>query len=207
MKKQDKDLGAAKKETPKTIEIGSQTEQMKMLTELYKKAQEQIRSETYIPVKKRIAQNLYIPSNYVECKLCKRPAPEGHTYCYPCVWRTRWADHILDDSENERRRKRSHLTNLVSIDWDAPEGKFRGSGKELYTTHLNDCTCKDFALGHKKRPCKHIYRLATELGLYAPEAFKDDEDDYIMHIHEEGFDVDEYFKQLRGINSDENNYS
>jgi len=33
----------------------------------------------------------------------------------------------------------------------------------IYTTTLNDCTCKDFSFNHE--PCKHMYQLAISLGL------------------------------------------
>lgn len=198
----------------KTITLSSSAQTPDIITQLAQAAleekqrlHEELQQETYIPNKQRAVLDIYVPLKAVSCKLCQRPAPEGHTYCYSCIWKTRWAPHILNDPENERRRKRSHLTNLLSIAWDVPEGIFKGSGKDAYITHLNDCTCKDFGLGHKKRPCKHIYRLAAELGLYAPERFAQDEDDYIMHIHEKGFDVDEYFKQLRGVDGDETDNS
>lgn len=36
------------------------------------------------------------------------------------------------------------------------------SGNEVYETSLNKCSCPDFK--HRKFPCKHMYRLAAELG-------------------------------------------
>jgi len=42
----------------------------------------------------------------------------------------------------------------------------KGSGKDPYVATLEDCTCQDFIIrGRKTRPCKHIYRLALELGV------------------------------------------
>lgn len=136
------------------------------------------------------------PPPFVPCKLCGKDTPNGNIYCHSCVWKTRWAQHILRAPENERRRKRSHLTKLLAIDPYEPLAIFKGSGKALYTTHLKACSCVDFGLGHGKRPCKHIYRLAEELGLFQAEKFESEEDDYIMHIHEENFDVREYFQRL-----------
>ena len=49
--------------------------------------------------------------------------------------------------------------------------KMRISGtyhpSEIYTVTLNHCDCKDFEERHL--PCKHIYRLALELGIVSPE--------------------------------------
>lgn|GEM_PF-4481726 len=136
------------------------------------------------------------PPLFVPCKLCGKETPNGNVYCHFCVWKTRWAWHILTAPENERRRKRSHLTKLLVMDPQEPLAIFKGSGKALYITHLKSCSCVDFGLGHGKRPCKHIYRLAEELGLFQAETFKSEEDDYIMHIHEDNFDVRKYFQGL-----------
>lgn len=48
----------------------------------------------------------------------------------------------------------------------------------VYVTTLTNCTCRDFLLGHGKRPCKHIFRLAEELDLFHSEKFEQNEDDY-----------------------------
>jgi hypothetical protein len=115
------------------------------------------------------------PSPHIEsvpCKLCSQPAPIGHEYCHSCVWKTKWARHILDAPENSGRRERAHLTNLISIKRDVPEGLFQGSAKKPYVTTLKACTCKDFAL--RQLPCKHMYRLAHELGVYSLETIERD---------------------------------
>ena len=42
-----------------------------------------------------------------------------------------------------------------------------GSGALPYHVTLSSCTCQDFVINKQmKSPCKHIYRLASELGLY-----------------------------------------
>lgn len=41
--------------------------------------------------------------------------------------------------------------------------KIKGSADQPYTVTLNCCTCPDFE--RTQRPCKHMYRLALELGL------------------------------------------
>ena len=39
----------------------------------------------------------------------------------------------------------------------------QGSSDEPYTATLNECTCMDFSI--RRRPCKHMYYLAFQLGL------------------------------------------
>ena len=41
--------------------------------------------------------------------------------------------------------------------------EIRGASSAVYRTTLNDCTCPDFQ--HRHQPCKHMYRIALELGL------------------------------------------
>lgn len=118
----------------------------------------------------------------VPCKLCGKDSPEGNEYCHACYWKTRWPNHILNSPELERRRKRSHLLKLLELDPYDPSAFFQGSRKEPYLTTLTSCSCKDFALGHGAYPCKHIFRLAEELGLFQSEQFDRGEDDYTMHL-------------------------
>ena len=40
----------------------------------------------------------------------------------------------------------------------------KGSGKQAYEVYLENCTCMDFM--RRKLPCKHMYRLAHELGVF-----------------------------------------
>jgi predicted nucleic acid-binding Zn finger protein len=49
------------------------------------------------------------------------------------------------------------------VDTASQTAVFKGSGKKLYVTTLNSCTCGDFLC--RRLPCKHIYRLALELGM------------------------------------------
>lgn len=118
----------------------------------------------------------------VPCKLCGKDTPQGNEYCHACYWKTRWPNHILRSPELERRRKRSHLLKLLELEPYEPSAFFQGSRKDPYLTTLTSCSCKDFALGHGSYPCKHIFRLAEELGLFRSEQFDQGEDDYTMHL-------------------------
>ena len=122
-------------------------------------------------------------TKYISCKLCGKEASDGNEYCYECYWRAKWPDHILNSPELERRRKRSHLTKLLSLDRDKPEAIFEASSSRngtTYTTTLQNCTCHDFAITHGAMPCKHILRLAGELGLFHSEKFSPGESDYTL---------------------------
>lgn len=150
------------------------------------------------------------PVKFVPCKHCGKPTLEGNKFCHACTWDAKWAKHILNSPELERRRKRSHSTKILSIDRDKGEAIFKSSrNTQTYTTTLKNCTCKDFALGHDAWPCKHILRLAEELGLFKSEHFAPDEDDYTMHdISQLKFDYteDEDFIECPVV-EDDNLYS
>ncbi len=47
------------------------------------------------------------------------------------------------------------------------------SGSNDYEVSLTNCTCMDFSI--RNLPCKHIYRLALELGLINPPKINPDE--------------------------------
>lgn len=75
----------------------------------------------------------------------------------------KWAD-FYDDEYAQKRIKSAKSAKLtpVSIDEENLCGVFTGSHGR-YLTSLEGCPCGDFR--RAKRPCKHMYRLAMELGL------------------------------------------
>ena len=126
------------------------------------------------------------PLNNNVCKLCGSPTRGGNKFCDKCRWKTRWPDYILNSPELESRRKRSHSTKLMSIDRDKPEaifGSVTSKNGGTYTTTLDACTCRDFFVNRQRRPCKHIFRLAEELGIFNSEHFTSDDDDYTIHLN------------------------
>lgn len=76
-----------------------------------------------------------------------------------------WPDEIHEDIEQKKRLTSAMSAKLtpLRIDADSQSGVFAGSAATPYTTTLDSCTCVDFI--RRKLPCKHIYRLAIELGL------------------------------------------
>lgn len=59
--------------------------------------------------------------------------------------------------------KKKELTPVM-VNSDEQIGTFVGSEGDLYTTTLDECSCVDFARNGYVQPCKHMIRLAMELG-------------------------------------------
>lgn len=76
-----------------------------------------------------------------------------------------WDDSIHEDEKQIERQGRAMTYPFTfEIDKDNRCGKFSSTtGVPYYETHLDSCTCNDFL--ERQKPCKHIYRLAVELGL------------------------------------------
>lgn len=77
---------------------------------------------------------------------------------------------IWDNEVDEACAKRALKLNFRNLDLDesasSPHAEFVSDHTgELYDTTLFSCTCKDFLIGQRKRPCKHIVRLGMECGL------------------------------------------
>lgn len=68
-------------------------------------------------------------------------------------------DFLHTDVDQVKRQKTSVKLNVQEIDKDAQTGKIND-----YSVSLSECSCRDFIL--RKKPCKHMYRLAHELGLF-----------------------------------------
>lgn len=73
----------------------------------------------------------------------------------------------MDDDVTERKKREKKAASAectpLSIDSDRQHGQFKGSSG-YYETMLDGCSCVDFA--RRRHPCKHMYRLAAELGIY-----------------------------------------
>ncbi len=75
-----------------------------------------------------------------------------------------WTEHPADTDEEKRLASaQQSKTSPLSVDKEHETGVFYGSGKEPYQTSLASCTCNDFV--KRKKPCKHVFRLAMELGI------------------------------------------
>ena len=72
--------------------------------------------------------------------------------------------HLSTAQRTRIERAQKAETTPSSINKVECTGTFPGSGGNLYNTTLNSCTCADFSMRHL--PCKHIYRLAIECGMF-----------------------------------------
>lgn len=81
-------------------------------------------------------------------------------------------DYIHDTCDQQKRleRAKSAACTPLSISADEAFGVFSGS-HGTYETTLEKCSCGDFI--RRKLPCKHMYRLAIELGVLNEEAGTD----------------------------------
>lgn len=77
---------------------------------------------------------------------------------------TDWDNSIhCDDAQIERQGWSRTYPFTFKINKKVKCGKFSSTYLEYYKTTLSNCTCMDFQT--RNLPCKHIYRLAEELGI------------------------------------------
>lgn len=78
-----------------------------------------------------------------------------------------WSDDIHDDFEQVKRIEagRKLGKKIIEINKDEEWAIIQGSSEQPYRATLRECTCADFAIRQGMFPCKHIYCLASELGL------------------------------------------
>lgn len=77
----------------------------------------------------------------------------------------KWEESIHNDLEQLKRiaSANSLKSTQVQVHKENESAIIQGSGSSPYEVTLNNCTCFDFE--SRKLPCKHMYRLALELGL------------------------------------------
>ena len=94
-----------------------------------------------------------------------------------------WDNSIHSDAAQiERQGKAMTYPFTFQVDKEAKTARFSSTSfHPYYDTSLSRCNCEDF----KKRnlPCKHIYRLAVELGII--EIFKRKPGGYTKNVHRE----------------------
>lgn len=69
-----------------------------------------------------------------------------------------------DDEEQQLRQRNASTCQFLTLDREQKIATFKGSAKEPYITTTNSCTCRDFIL--RRKPCKHMYKLLDEFGLF-----------------------------------------
>ena len=68
-------------------------------------------------------------------------------------------NRIHEQKRQKERQLRALVVTVNSLDTDRKTGDING-----YCVSLDHCECMDFR--KRKKPCKHIYRLAMELGIF-----------------------------------------
>lgn len=93
------------------------------------------------------------------------------------LWKT-WNVGIHNRPGQIVRQKRSWGCHIESLNREQGVAKVLGNTGQVYTTTLRKCTCPDFS--KRNLPCKHMYRLSTEMGFIAPPSFSCNENDYTI---------------------------
>ena len=73
----------------------------------------------------------------------------------------------LEPEQIKRRLNGEKIkSDKVTVNREAQTAEIVGSSGEVYAVSLAECSCMDYYM--KKSPCKHMYRLADELGVSNP---------------------------------------
>ena len=93
----------------------------------------------------------------------------GGGYSVLEVWEKAWSKETHQTEYAQKRIKSAKSAKMTPIKIDTKDlyGYFQGSHGR-YETFLDSCPCGDFI--RNRVPCKHIYRLAIELGLLGEKA-------------------------------------
>lgn len=98
-------------------------------------------------------------------------------------------DNPNEHEEQRVRQRNAKKCHVIDINKEAETAIFGGSGKRPYYTTLDSCTCQDFGMRHL--PCKHIYRLAHELGKFNLDEVPDGR---VSEIKRERFFWNDYYE-------------
>lgn len=101
--------------------------------------------------------NNYIGISYTEDKPENMESTKEPSYYLP----------ITSEPEQIKRQKRAMTRHCkpLSINFDNKTGVFPSSSSGTNSVTTTSCTCPDFI--RRREPCKHMYRLLDELGLYS----------------------------------------
>ncbi len=97
-------------------------------------------------------------------------------------WKSSWDSSIHESDYAAKRIKSAKSAKLTPIEINPIDcyGYFQGAHGR-YETWLDSCPCGDFI--RSKLPCKHIYRLAIELGVMNEEVSTDQRAIPELNIH------------------------
>lgn len=104
----------------------------------------------------------------------------------------KWDESIHNDLEQLKRIASANSLKpaQVQVNKEKQSAIIQGSGSTPYEITLNACTCFDFE--SRQLPCKHMYRLALELGLLSelPVLNKQASKSFTKKVQS---DIDHYF--------------
>jgi len=79
-----------------------------------------------------------------------------------------WGNDSIHNEADQIKRQRSALDKKltpIEVDKEGKTCRIKGSGKLAYEVTLDECSCGDFF--RRRLPCKHMYRLAHEVGVFS----------------------------------------
>ena len=116
------------------------------------------------------------------------------------IWAEAWSaeTHTTEFAQKRIKSAKSSKTTPVKVDKEDLYGYFQGSSGR-YETFLDNCPCGDFR--RYNLPCKHIYRLAIELGVMDEQAQSDTR--AILAPRKERYSIDEQIDSVEELTEDE----
>lgn len=105
--------------------------------------------------------------------------------------------HLSPDQVKRRLNGEKIKPGAIVVDAAAQTATVDGSGAEPYDVTLSGCTCSDFY--SRGLPCKHMYRLAQELGLLVPWPTVNRKGERALY-NEMGREVDRWMREYENGN-------
>ena len=96
---------------------------------------------------------------------------------------------LHNEKEQLRRQKSALKLKTDSINHSEKTGFISG-----HFVTIDNCDCMDFIM--RKKPCKHMYRLAEDLGIFEISSKTSDKNIVATDIYGEGTDEKRYFRNL-----------
>lgn len=86
-------------------------------------------------------------------------------------------------TENRHKSALAKEMTPVRVDKENCTAFFTGSEGNIYSTSMEQCSCPDFAINGFGQPCKHMIRLAMELGVIPSTGMQTDIDSAYVKYH------------------------
>lgn len=116
------------------------------------------------------------------------------------IWNQWSGIHEEPDQLKRQNSAKSSKCTPQLIDKTECVGKFEGSSGH-HTTTLESCSCIDF--NRRKKPCKHMYRLAFELGIMNSDYKTNPNDIVRFHSGDNSIKISEAVDVIETLSNDE----